>query len=88
MQSHAATGGRRSFLKGVAGAMGLGLWADETLEAVPQNVNTNSKPSELKTADLRVLVIGHAPVTCPIIRLDTKEYEESLKKRLDEVRAK
>ena len=73
MQLHSTTGGRRSFLKGVAGAMGLSLWADETLEALPQNVNTNSKPSELKITDLRVAVIGHAPMTCPIIRLDTNQ---------------
>jgi L-alanine-DL-glutamate epimerase-like enolase superfamily enzyme len=73
MQFHSTTGGRRSFLKGVAGAMGLSLWADETLEALPQNVNTNSKPSELKITDLRVAVIGHAPMTCPIIRLDTNQ---------------
>ncbi len=46
MQSRSVTGGRRSFLKGVAGAVGLGLWADDALEALPQNVNTNSKPSE------------------------------------------
>ncbi|HXN48573.1 MAG TPA: mandelate racemase/muconate lactonizing enzyme family protein [Bryobacteraceae bacterium] len=73
MQLHSTTGGRRSFLKGVAGAMGLSLWADETLEALPQNVNTNSKPSELKITDLRIAVIGHAPMTCPIIRLDTNQ---------------
>jgi len=73
MQFHSTTGGRRSFLKGVAGAMGLTLWADETLEALPQNVNTNSKPSELKITDLRVAVIAHAPMTCPIIRLDTNQ---------------
>ena len=73
MQFRSVTGGRRSFLKGVAGAMGLSLWADETLEALPQNVNTSSKPSELKITDLRVAVIGHAPMTCPIIRLDTNQ---------------
>jgi len=73
MQFRSTTGGRRSFLKGVAGAMGLSLWADNTLEALPQNVNTNSKPSELKITDMRVLVIARAPMTCPIIRLDTNQ---------------
>jgi len=73
MQFHSTTGGRRSFLKGVAGAMGLSLWADETLEALPQNVNTNSNPSELKITDLRVAVVGHAPMTCPILRMDTNQ---------------
>jgi len=71
---------RRSFLKhAVAG--GVGSWAsvatsasaDDTLDAVPQNVNTNSKPSDLKITDLRVLVIGRAPMTCPIIRIDTNQ---------------
>jgi hypothetical protein len=65
-------GGRRSFLKGVA-ALGAGLWAEETLEALPQNVNTNSKPSELKITDMRVLVLARAPMTSPIIRIDTSQ---------------
>ena len=67
------TGGRRSFLKGIGGALGAGFWADETLDALPQNVNTNSKPSDLKITDLRVLTIGRAPMTCPIIRIDTNQ---------------
>jgi L-alanine-DL-glutamate epimerase-like enolase superfamily enzyme len=64
--------GRRSFLKG-AMALGGAFWADETLDALPQNVNTNSKPSELKITDLRVLTIARAPMTCPIIRIDTNQ---------------
>ena len=71
---------RRSFLKHAVAA-GVGSWAsvatsasaDDTFEAVPQNVNTNSKPSDLKITDLRVLVIGRAPMTCPIIRIDTNQ---------------
>jgi hypothetical protein len=43
---------RRSFLRGAAGALGLGFWADETLDALPQNTNTNSRPSDLKITDL------------------------------------
>ncbi len=70
---HTTSGGRRSFLKSAAGVLGLGFWADETLEALPQNVNTNSRPSELKITDLRVAVVGHAPMTDPIIRLDTNQ---------------
>src|SRR5471030_1069072 len=66
-------GGRRSFLKGIGGALGAGFWADHTLDALPQNVNTNSKPSALKITDLRVLTIGRAPMTCPIIRIDTNQ---------------
>jgi len=64
--------GRRSFLKG-AGALVAGFWAEETLEALPQNVNTNSKPSDLKITDMRALVIGRAPMTCPLIRIDTNQ---------------
>jgi L-alanine-DL-glutamate epimerase-like enolase superfamily enzyme len=74
MQSQAAgVRGRRAFLKATGGLLGAGFWADQTLEALPQNVNTNSKPSDLKITDLRVLVIGRAPMTCPLIRIDTNQ---------------
>src|SRR5437763_5174701 len=65
--------GRRSFLRRVGGVLGAGFWADQTLEALPQNVNTNSKPSDLKITDMRALVIGRAPMTCPLIRIDTNQ---------------
>jgi L-alanine-DL-glutamate epimerase-like enolase superfamily enzyme len=65
--------GRRLFLKTAAGALGAGFWADTILEALPQNVNTNSKPSALRITDLRVLTIGRAPMTCPLIRIDTNQ---------------
>ena len=64
---------RRSFLKGAAGVFGLGFWADETLDALPQNTNTNSKPSDLKITDMRALTVRGAPMTCPIIRIDTNQ---------------
>ena len=64
--------GRRSFLKGAA-ALGAGLWADQTLEALPQNTNTNSKPSDLKITDMRVVTVARAPMTCPLIRIDTNQ---------------
>src|SRR5471030_3373978 len=80
-------GGRRSFLKGIGGALGAGFWADQTLDALPQNVNTNSKPSALKITDLRVLTIRRAPMTCPIIRIDTNQgvygLGEDRKRRLN-----
>src|SRR5258706_12615931 len=60
---------RRGFLKGMAAA----FWADETLEAFQQHVNTNSKASDLKITDLRVATIAKAPMTCPIIRIDTNQ---------------
>src|SRR5579872_3935362 len=66
-------GGRRSFLKNTAAALGAGFWADRELEALPQNVNTNSKPSELKITDLRVATVVRAPMTCPLIRIDTNQ---------------
>jgi len=64
---------RRNFFRAGAGVLGAAFWADETLEAAVQNVNTNSKPSELKITDLRVAVVGRAPMTCPIIRIDTNQ---------------
>lgn len=63
---------RRSFLKG-AGALAAGFWADEALEALPQNTNTNSKPSDLKITDLRIATVTRAPMTCPLIRIDTNQ---------------
>jgi L-alanine-DL-glutamate epimerase-like enolase superfamily enzyme len=66
-------GGRRSFLKGAAAALGAGFWADHELEALPQNVNTNSKPSDLRITDMRVLTVARAPMTCPLIRIDTNQ---------------
>ncbi|MBV8833688.1 MAG: mandelate racemase/muconate lactonizing enzyme family protein [Acidobacteriaceae bacterium] len=64
---------RRTFLAAAAGALGLTFWDDETLEATTAHVNTNSKPSELKITDLRVTTIKGAPMTDPIIRIDTNQ---------------
>ena len=62
---------RRSFLKHAAAAVGVAAaWTEDSLA---QNVNTNSRPSDLKITDLRVAVIGRAPMTCPIIRIDTNQ---------------
>jgi len=64
---------RRQFLR-AAGVSALGaLWTGEVLEALPQNTNTNSKPSALKITDMRVATIAHAPMTCPLIRIDTNQ---------------
>jgi L-alanine-DL-glutamate epimerase-like enolase superfamily enzyme len=65
--------GRRSFLRNTAAFAGAAFWADETLEALPQNTNTNSKPSDLRITDMRVLTIGRAPMNCPLIRIDTNQ---------------
>jgi L-alanine-DL-glutamate epimerase-like enolase superfamily enzyme len=65
--------GRRSFLRRAGGAAAAAFWADETLEAYQQHVNTNSKPSELRITDLRVAVVTGAPFTCPLLRIDTNQ---------------
>src|SRR5579885_518472 len=73
---HASLGsalGRRSFLKGFAGVFGAGFWADHTLDALPLNTNTKSKPSELKITDMRTISIARAPGIHHIIRLDTNQ---------------
>jgi L-alanine-DL-glutamate epimerase-like enolase superfamily enzyme len=64
---------RRGFLKGIAGVLGAGFWADQSIEAYQQHVNTNSKPSELKITDLRVATIAKAPMIDPIIRIDSNQ---------------
>jgi L-alanine-DL-glutamate epimerase-like enolase superfamily enzyme len=74
--------GRRSFLKQASAAVGAAAsWAtlqaspsyEEADERYPQNVNTNSRPSDLKITDLRVAVVARAPMTCPLIRIDTNQ---------------
>ncbi len=64
---------RRSFLGSMGAVLGASFWADDLLDAHPQNVNTNSKPSELKITDLRIATVARAPMTCPIIRIDTNQ---------------
>src|SRR5579872_4187217 len=65
--------GRRRFLGSAAAALGASFWADPTLDAAVQNVNRNSHPSDLKITDLRVAVVKGAPMTCPLIRIDTNQ---------------
>lgn len=64
---------RRAFISSAAAALGLAFWDDKTLEASTAYVNSNSKPSELKITDLRVATITKAPMTDPIIRIDTNQ---------------
>jgi len=64
---------RRGVLKTSAAALGTTWLADAHEEVAVQNVNTNSGPSGLKITDLRVAWIGHAPMNCPIIRIDTNQ---------------
>lgn len=74
---HASPVSRRNFFKsaGMATASaGIFEFASERdVEAAVENVNTRSKPSELKITDLRVAVIGNAPMTCLLIRIDTNQ---------------
>jgi L-alanine-DL-glutamate epimerase-like enolase superfamily enzyme len=53
--------------------LGGTFWADQTLDALPQNTNTSSKPSDLKITDMRVLTVARAPMACPLIRIDTNQ---------------
>jgi len=71
---HSKASSRRGFLK-AAGAAGFGaaFWAESDIQAYQSYVNTNSKPSELKITDMRVAMVGHAPMNCPLIRLDTNQ---------------
>jgi L-alanine-DL-glutamate epimerase-like enolase superfamily enzyme len=69
--------GRRSFFKSLgtaaAGTAAASLVTDADLEAQPQNVQKNSIPSRLKITDMRVATIVGAPMTCPIIKLETNQ---------------
>jgi L-alanine-DL-glutamate epimerase-like enolase superfamily enzyme len=65
--------GRRGLLKSFGAAAAAGLLAGEELEAYPQNVNRNSKPSELRITDMRIAWVTGAPMSCPLVRLDTNQ---------------
>jgi L-alanine-DL-glutamate epimerase-like enolase superfamily enzyme len=69
--------GRRSFFRSAgmaaAGAGALGFSTVRDAEAALQNVNPRSKPSDLRITDLRVAVLGRAPMTDPVIRIDTNQ---------------
>src|SRR5580698_8115104 len=64
---------RRRFLRGAAGVTATTIWGGNTLDAMMQYTNTASKPSELKITDLRVATLTGAPMTCPVIRIDTNQ---------------
>lgn len=61
--------GRRTFLTAAAGAAGTSFWNDLKAEPTLQNVQTSSKPSELKITDMRIADLPGRP----IIRLDTNQ---------------
>lgn len=70
---------RRSFFKTLgltaAGAMALGgeAAAQAAANVVTANVKRASEPSALKITNLRVAVVTGAPMTCPLIRIDTNQ---------------
>ncbi len=74
---------RRGFFRSMGtaagGAAALSLAASPEAEAaeaarlVQSNVKRASEPSALKITDLRVAVVVNAPMTCPIIRVDTNQ---------------
>jgi L-alanine-DL-glutamate epimerase-like enolase superfamily enzyme len=70
---------RRSFFKtlGLGAAGAIALTGDAAAEAaanlVQANVKRASEPSALKVTDLRVAVVAGAPMTCPLIRVDTNQ---------------
>src|SRR5512145_1569387 len=69
--------GRRSFFRSAgmaaAGASAVSWASERDAEAALGNVKTASKPSDLRITDLRVAVVARAPMTCPIIRIDTNQ---------------
>ena len=73
MESRRHLVNRRGVLKTSAAALGGAFLAEEGDAFALQGVNTNSSPSALKITDLRVAVIARAPMTCPIIRIDTNQ---------------
>jgi L-alanine-DL-glutamate epimerase-like enolase superfamily enzyme len=70
---------RRSFFKTLGmtagSAMALSGLAEAEANAalVQSNVKRASEPSALKITDLRVAVVEKAPMTCPLIRIDTNQ---------------
>ena len=66
---------RREFLKYSAAFLATPqFFGSSEFEAYPRNVNTNSKPSDLKITDLRVgIVVKPGPSPCPLIRIDTNQ---------------
>src|SRR5258708_29087422 len=41
--------------------------------ALEDNVNQNSRPSDLRITDLRIASLANIPMSCPIIRIDTNQ---------------
>ncbi|MDP5139695.1 MAG: mandelate racemase/muconate lactonizing enzyme family protein, partial [Spirosomaceae bacterium] len=46
---------------------------DKEIEFLAQKVKRSSNPSDLKITDVRIAIITKAPMTCPLIRIDTNQ---------------
>lgn len=70
---------RRSFFRTLGMTAGAAITLSGTASAdaassfVQSNVRRASEPSKLQITDLRVAVIEKAPMTCPLIRIDTNQ---------------
>ena len=70
---------RRSFFKtlGLTASATMTLRGDaaaaSAANVVQANVKRASEPSALKITDLRIAVVVNAPMTCPLIRIDTNQ---------------
>jgi L-alanine-DL-glutamate epimerase-like enolase superfamily enzyme len=68
---------RDFFKKATLGGLSLGMMLDgkpdAEMEFLTQRVKRDSKPADLKITDLRVATIVGAPMTCPILRIDTNQ---------------
>ena len=64
---------RRSFWRGAAGALAAGFWADETLDAAVQNINTQLQAVRPEDHGPARGTVARAPMTCPLIRIDTNQ---------------
>lgn len=55
------------------GARSLVILAGRGARSTATDTNTKSKPSELKITDLRVATLTKAPMTCPLVRINTNQ---------------
>lgn len=68
-----ALGRRALFKRGLAAAGFAALPTTAAVEATLGNVNPRVRPSQLKITDVRVAVVGGAPMRCPLLRIDTNQ---------------
>ena len=46
---------------------------EDEIACLAQNVNRNSSPSKLRITDLRIAELRNAPMSVPLIRIDTNQ---------------